>query len=106
MLEKTVVKNIMKLLKKDYPGFYFKTHGGPFQMAGLPDILGCHKGRFIGIEVKAPGKEDTLTILQKKVLRLIRNAGGIAFMATTPKQVNKQLKEEFKDVTRKKTRKT
>jgi Holliday junction resolvase len=97
MLEKTVVKNIVKALDKHFPGFYFKTHGGLFQAIGLPDIIGLHKGRFIGIEVKVPGKEDTLTLKQEQVLRKISMAGGISFMATTPKQVLTNLKEEFKN---------
>ena len=97
MLEKTVVKNIVKALDKHFPGFYFKTHGGLFQAIGLPDIIGLHKGRFIGIEVKVPGKEDTLTKKQEQVLRKIAMAGGISFMATTPKQVLTNLKGEFKN---------
>lgn len=95
MKESTVVKRIRKLLKKKYPGFWFKTHGGPFQRAGLPDLIGCHKGVFIGIEVKVPGKEDNLSDLQEKTLRLISQAGGIAFMATTPQEVDRYLRKEF-----------
>jgi len=33
----------MKSLNKYYPGFYFKTHGGPFQKVGLPDIIGLQR---------------------------------------------------------------
>ena len=106
MLERTVVKNIVKALGIHFPGFYFKTHGGLFQAIGLPDIIGLHKGRFIGIEVKVPGKEDTLTKKQDQTLRKIKMAGGISFMATTPKQVLKNLKEEFGNEFRRKERPT
>jgi len=64
-------------------------------MKGLPDIIGCHKGRFIGIEVKEPGKEDELTEIQKQRIKEINMAGGIAFMATSPEQVINKLREEL-----------
>lgn len=99
--ETKIVKKCMALLDKKFPGFYFKTHGGPYQKAGLPDIIGVYKGRFIGIEIKCPSKEDTLTDLQKKVLDKIKRAGGVAFMATSPQQIEIILQEELKDGKRK-----
>lgn len=96
MLEKTVVKNIMYMLKLEFPGLWFKVHGGPFQVAGLPDILGCHKGKFIGIEVKAPGKEKTLTLIQQEKIAKIKLAGGIAFMATSATIVRSVLNEQLR----------
>ena len=95
--ETKIVRKCMALLEKAYPGFYFKTHGGLYQKAGLPDIIGVHKGRFIGVEVKCPGKEDTLTKLQKKTIDKIVRAGGVAFMATSPEQVDKILQEELQN---------
>ncbi len=74
-------------------------------MKGLPDLIGCHKGRFIGIEVKEPGKEDELTEIQQKRIDQINMAGGIAFMATSPEQVINKLKEEFKHVKTKRIQK-
>lgn len=94
--ETRVVKRILKMLRSEFPGFYFKTHGGPFQRIGLPDILGIHRGRFIGIEVKCPGKEDTLTKLQEKTLEKIQLYGGVGFMSTSPENSKNQLKEEMK----------
>lgn len=44
--------------------------------AGIPDVLACHRGRFLGIEVKG-GTGYGLTDLQKYNLRKIREAGGI-----------------------------
>ena len=79
MKEKYLVKRLKKRLAKEVGGFWFKVHGGPFQLAGLPDLIGCVRGRFVGIECKAPGKLNRLTNLQKKIIRLIRKAGGLAF---------------------------
>jgi hypothetical protein len=44
---------------------------------GVPDRVGCYKGRLFGIEVKRA--EDTPpTPIQKRRMQEIRDAGGIA----------------------------
>jgi Holliday junction resolvase len=48
--------------------------------SGIPDFLVCYRGLFIAIEVKAPGKEDTLTAWQEKELNAIVEAGGRAYL--------------------------
>lgn len=57
--------------------------GGLYRTVGLPDIVGVYKGRFIGLEVKLPGKENTLTERQKFILKEIELNGGIAEMVTS-----------------------
>jgi hypothetical protein len=42
------------------------------------DCLGCHNGRFFGIETKAPGKKPTAR--QQQVIDQIRCATGTAFV--------------------------
>ena len=70
-----------------FPGsFWTKIHGGAYQQSGLPDLIGCVEGVFFGIEVKMPGKEDTLTKLQNHTLEQIIEAGGLALVATDPKK--------------------
>lgn len=81
--EGDLVVDIKIALEREYPGFYFKTHGGAYQKVGLPDIIGCHKGRMIGIEVKLPGKEDTLTKIQKNTIEKLSRCGAISFMTTS-----------------------
>lgn len=66
-------------------GFTFKVHGGPQMMAGLPDIICCYKGYFIGIEVKQPGQKPSAR--QEFVMRLIQRAGGVAIVATSVERV-------------------
>lgn len=95
-LEKGVVKSIMNYLDKYYPGFYFKTHGGPYQRAGIPDILGVYKGKFIGIEVKRPSTKGNLSALQKLTLAQIKAAGGIAFSCYDIPSLKRNLKEYIK----------
>jgi len=45
---------------------------------GIPDIICCYKGVFVGIECKAPGKVGSTTPLQKMQLRMINMALGYA----------------------------
>ena len=39
--------------------YEFKVHGEIFMRAGIPDIICCYKGRFIGIEVKDEGNKPS-----------------------------------------------
>lgn len=97
VLEKTVVKKIKDMLEKDFPGFYFKSHGSGYQKTGIPDILGCHKGIFIGIEVKTPKTKNNVSELQKKCIRDINQAGGISFVAWDVEDVRNILTKEIKE---------
>lgn len=65
--------------------FTFKVHGGPQMMAGLPDIICCYKGRYIGIEVKQPGQKPTAR--QEFVHSLIQRSGGVVIVATCVERV-------------------
>ena len=47
--------------------------------AGVPDIICCYKGKFVGIEVKLEGSKPSA--LQLSNIELIKNAEGLAFVA-------------------------
>ncbi len=77
MLERDIVAAIKKYLASLGCGvFFWKEHGGPYGTSGVPDIIICYKGRFIGMECKLPG--GRLTELQKRAIEKINRAGGIA----------------------------
>lgn len=77
MLEKDIVAAIKKYLASlGGDVFFWKEHGGPYGTSGVPDIICCYKGRFLGLEVKLP--TGRLTELQKRAIRKINEAGGIA----------------------------
>lgn len=77
MLERDIVAAIKRyLLTLGSDVFFWKEHGGPYGTSGIPDIIICYKGRFIGTECKLPG--GRLTELQKRALDKINRAGGIA----------------------------
>ncbi len=55
-LETAVVKAIKRKLEKTFGGKWVKIHGGPHQVSGVSDLVGCLRGRFIALEVKRPSK--------------------------------------------------
>ena len=76
MLERDIVFAIkMYLTSLGSDVFFWKEHGGAYGTSGIPDIICCYKGRFLGLEVKLPGGK--LTALQHKALEKINAAGGI-----------------------------
>ena len=77
MLERDVVAAIKRYLASlGSDVFFWKEHGGPYGTSGVPDIICCYKGRFLGLEAKLP--TGRLTELQKRAIRKINQAGGIA----------------------------
>ena len=77
MLERDVVAAIKRYLASlGSDVFFWKEHGGPYGTSGVPDIICCYKGRFLGLEVKLP--TGRLTELQKRAIHRINQAGGIA----------------------------
>ena len=73
--ETLLVQRIIKALRHE-GAFVLKVHGGPYQVAGVPDLLCCVRGRLIGLEVKVGS--NNATPLQEKTMADIRAAGGIA----------------------------
>jgi hypothetical protein len=72
--EKKVKDAVTKILKA-YNAYYFYPATGGFGRSGVPDIIACYNGQFIGIECKA-GTNST-TALQKRELMNIEVSGGI-----------------------------
>ena len=77
MLEREIVAAIKKYLSSlGSDVFFWKEHGGSYGCSGIPDVICCYKGRFLGLECKLPG--GRLTELQKRAIEKINRAGGIA----------------------------
>ena len=66
--------------------FCFKVHGGPYMMAGLPDIIACVDGKFYGFETKMPDGGNA-TPIQEFVHSKIRQAGGQAHVVRSVAEV-------------------
>lgn len=64
--------------------FCFKVHGSEHMMAGLPDIIVCAQGLYIGLEVKLPETRTNTSPRQDYVHGKIRAAGGVAEVVCSP----------------------
>lgn len=74
--EADLITTIKKYLATLPETFAWKEHGGQYATAGIPDIVVCHRGRFIALEAKV-GKNQP-TKLQAVTIEQIRKAGGTA----------------------------
>lgn len=84
MNESALVAKIKTYLKSK--GAYVeKIWGGGFQSAGIPDLIACYKGRFIGLEVKVGN--NTPSEIQVAKINLIRKAGGIGMVVWSLQEV-------------------
>lgn len=63
--------------------FCFKVHGSALMMSGLPDVIVCAEGLFIGLETKHDETRDGTSARQEYVHDQIRLAGGVAQVVTS-----------------------
>jgi hypothetical protein len=70
---------------KERGGFIFKVHGGPTMMAGLPDLICCYRGVFMGFEVKMPGNKPSAIQARRHVE--IQEANGVAVVVYSVSEV-------------------
>ena len=75
--EGKVKDKVVGILKTAGAYYFFPATGG-FGRSGVPDIVACYRGQFIGIECKA-GK-GVLTPLQRLELHKIAAAHGLALV--------------------------
>lgn len=69
------VKAQVKKILDAYGVYYFSPVTSGYGRSGVPDIVCCYKGTFLGIEVKA--RPNKPTALQLRELARIQDAGGI-----------------------------
>ncbi len=90
MKEQDLVDKIKAYLSKQPNTFHWKEHGGVYGTAGIPDIIVCYKGKFVGLECKAKGRKPT--VLQQITINKINRAGGIAKVVYDLEEVKELLK--------------
>ena len=79
-LESSIVASIVRVAKKC--GWWtMKIHGGPYQLAGVPDLLCLKSGTAVFLEVKQPGKKPTP--IQVRRMEEIEAQGGAACHVVT-----------------------
>lgn len=78
--KETVVKNQIKKWLKAEGIFYFSAAAGPYSTHGISDILCLHRGVFVAVEVKAPGKLNGATENQKAFIAKVIEHGCHGFV--------------------------
>jgi Holliday junction resolvase len=73
--EKKVKTKVVAILK-EFGAYYFYASTGGYGASGVPDIICCYRGRFLGIECKA-GKGKTTALQEKNIAQIIAQ-GGLA----------------------------
>jgi Holliday junction resolvase len=76
--ESKVKAKVVSILKSAGAYYFYPVTGGWGAGAGVPDIIVCYKGLFIGIECKSGANKPTP--LQEQNLERIKNAGGISLV--------------------------
>lgn len=66
--------------------FCFKVHGNEHMTAGLPDIICCAEGVFVGLETKMPDKRNNTSARQDYIHDKIRQAKGTAVVVCSPRE--------------------
>ena len=74
MTPEAKVKKKVKMALDNLGAYHFSPMTGGYGNSGVPDIVACYEGYFLGIECKANGGKPTL--LQKHNLERIASTGG------------------------------
>jgi Holliday junction resolvase len=71
MTPEAKVKRVITKQLKEMGAYYFYPATGGYGRSGVPDIVGCYKGRFFGIECKAGKNKPTNEANMKDVTHLL-----------------------------------
>lgn len=92
MTEASLTARIREYLNSLDDSFFYKAKGDPRQRKGLPDLIGCYHGLFVGLEVKMPRNKRGLTKYQQETLLKIKRAGGKAYVVRSLADVKRVFK--------------
>jgi len=66
-------------------------------MAGLPDLIGCYRGRFFAFETKMPDKRSNTSVVQERIMQKIRDAGGLSQVVCTEQEACDAMIEHWRN---------
>lgn len=93
-LEATFKKRVKRKLDAQDDLYYFVKEA--LALRGIPDIIGCYRGRFFAWELKRSEQEAKKKtgriVLQRHVINTIRKAGGIGEIVY-PENLEEKLNE-------------
>ncbi len=91
--ESTIVAAIVRVAES-LGWWSMKIHGGPYQLAGVPDLLLLKNGSAVFFEVKQPGRQPTA--IQRRRMNEIETKGGAPCHVVTSKEQARELLEAFR----------
>ena len=92
MTPERLVKMAVRRVLDEYGCWYFMPMMNGYGRTGIPDFVGCYKGKFFAIEAKAEG--GTVTPNQQRELLAIVEHDGVCVVAkgeTAEQQVRRML---------------
>jgi Holliday junction resolvase len=78
MTPEAKVKKKVKKILDDLGAYHFSPMMDGYGRSGVPDIIACYKGKFIGIECKSGDNKPTL--LQLRNIEDIKRNQGLAIV--------------------------
>jgi len=75
------IKDQVRKVLDEMGAYYFFPAANGYGRTGIPDVIACVGGHFIGIECKAGSKQPTA--LQQRELDNIEKAGGTGLLVNT-----------------------
>lgn len=85
-MERDIVKVIVRSAKAS--GWWtMKIHGGPYQPAGIPDLLCVKDGKAVWLEVKQPGKKASAIQLQR-IAEIREQSGAPCYVVTSREEAD------------------
>lgn len=88
--ETKIKADILKMLRREFPQVWVYKSADKFT-AGIPDLLCCAAGDFIGLEIKRPGKGADP--IQQFCINAINKSGGYATVVRSVEEVRQIMKE-------------
>lgn len=94
-MERDIVAAIVRSAKKQ--GWWImKIHGGPYQPAGIPDLLLVKEGRALWLEVKQPGKKPT-AIQEQRMKEIFTTGGSPCYVVTSREEADRLMQSFFRE---------
>lgn len=89
MTERNFQKLVIKELKEKHNAYVINVEG---LAIGLPDLIACYNGTFLGIELKV-GNKYKATPAQLLQIKKINERGGLGFVFTHSDSWREELKK-------------
>jgi len=88
--ETKLTQKITLMIRKEFPSVYYFKESNRW-ISGLPDLILCAWGIFIGMEIKT--SKGKATPLQEYVIKCINNSGGVAGIARNVEDARQMILE-------------